>query len=300
MIQLFSINRLNNSLAEREAALKKLSPETVTSGVMVNTCDRVEFYFGSGTVPANIATHLFRVVCGLESSLLGEIAIQGQIKSAYLEACEKFRLGKGIHTLFQTALFVGKRVRTESGISRGAISYSQAAVEIISKNGININKALISLIGVHKMNEGIIKFLQYKGAETIFLANKSYEKAEQLADLYKCKIMRLDQLQQILNFSDILISATSAPHLIVKYENFPKNKKMLIIDLAFPRDVDEKIGDLPGIKLYNLENIDSLVNQNIEKRKTNIKIAEKIIEEEVNLFQEKHKRQFPYAQFMEQ
>ncbi len=300
MIQLFSINRLNNSLSEHEDSLKQLHPDIDTPGVMVKTCNRVEFYSGNNNVPSYIVKHLFRVVCGLESGILGEIAIQGQIKSSYVEACEKFNLDKGIHSLFQTALYVGKRIRTESGISRGAISYSQAAVEIISKHGIDINKALISLIGVHKINESIIRFLQRKGADTIFLANKSYEKAEQLANIYKCKIMRLDQLEQMLNFSDILITATSAPHLIVKYENFPKEKKMLIIDLAVPRDVEEKIGNLPGITLYNLENIETLVNQNIEKRKTHIDIAEKIIEEEVELFKEKQKRQLSYVQFMEQ
>ena len=295
MIHLSSINQLNDSLAQRETAVNKFSPDIDVSGVLVQTCNRMEFYNGVGEVPSRIARHLFRVVSGLESSLIGETAIQGQIKSAYLEACEKNNLSKGIHHLFQTALFVGKRVRSESGISRGAMSHSQAAVEIISQSGINLNKALISLIGAHKLNEDIIRFLQNKGAETIFLANKSYEKAESLSRKHGCQMMKLDQLPDMLQFSDILISATSAPHLIVNFNDFPKDREMLVLDLAFPRDVDDRIGQLPGVTLFNLETIENTVNQNIGKRKAEVTVAEMLIEEEIIFFLKKQTRQHLYA-----
>ena len=107
MIQLSSINHLNNSLTQRESIVKESLPGFDRPGVFVQTCNRVEFYEGTGDVPLQVIRHLFRVVSGLESSLVGEIAIQGQIKSAYLNACEKYPLSKGIHHLFQTALFVG-------------------------------------------------------------------------------------------------------------------------------------------------------------------------------------------------
>ncbi len=296
MIHLSTINQLNDSLAQRESAVKEFSPFTDVAGVLVQTCNRLEFYDGVGKVPLSIARHLFRVVSGLESSLIGETAIQGQIKSAYLEACEKNNLSKGIHHLFQTALFVGKRVRSESGISRGAMSHSQAAVEIISQSGINLNKGLISLIGAHKLNEDIIRFLQNKGAETIFLANKSYEKAESLAKKHGCQMMRLDQLPDMMQFSDILICATSAPHLIVNFDDFPKDREMLVLDLAFPRDVDVRIGQLPGVTLFNLETIENTVNQNINKRKAEVTVAEILIEEEIVFFLEKQTRQHLYAE----
>ncbi len=295
MIHLSSINQLNDSLAQRESAVKIFPPDTDIAGVLVQTCNRLEFYYGVGEVPLSIARHLFRVVSGLESSLIGETAIQGQIKSAYLEACEKNNLSKGIHHLFQTALFVGKRVRSESGISRGAMSHSQAAVEIISQSSINLNKALISLIGAHKLNEDIIRFLQNKGAETIFLANKSYEKAESLSRKHGCQMMKLDQLPDMLHFSDILISATSAPHLIVNFNDFPKDREMLVLDLAFPRDVDDRIGQLPGVTLFNLETIENTVNQNIGKRKAEVTVAEMLIEEEIIFFLKKQTRQHLYA-----
>jgi glutamyl-tRNA reductase len=296
MIQLFSIQP-NNSIAKREIAFAALTSNLNEPGVMLQTCNRIELYTGKGKVTAELAQHLFRVVSGLESNLLGETAIQGQVRNAYVEACKKYQLSASLHHLFQTALFVGKRVRNDSGISRGAMSHSQAAVEVISNSGINLNKALISLIGAHKLNEDIIRFLLAKGAETIFLANKSFEKAEPIARKYNCQVMKLDQLLEMLHFSDILISATSAPHLIVKYDDFPKEKQMLILDLAFPRDVDERIGQLPYISLHNLEHIEYQVNLNKDKRKEVIKLAEKIIELEVILFLEKQQR---HATFINQ
>jgi glutamyl-tRNA reductase len=298
MIHLFSINPLNEPQPGREQTFSSEAIYRDLPGVFVQTCNRTEWYGGTGELPEYIARHLFRVVSGLKSNLLGEIAIQGQIKTAYREACLKYKLDKGIHHLFQYALYVGKRVRNESGISRGAISHSQAVVEIIINKGIPLCKTLISLIGAHKLNEDIIRFLQSKGAETIFLANRSFEKASEIAKRHQCQIMRLDQLGEMLAFSDILITATSAPHLIVKYEYFPKNRNMLILDLALPRDVDEQIGTLPGVTLYNISDIENRVNQNIQNRAATVDLAEKIIEEELVFFYEKQKRNLTYASSM--
>jgi glutamyl-tRNA reductase len=295
MIQLFSINHFNDSIREREDAYRTMAPNMDAAGVLVQTCNRIEFYTGVGDVPAEVVLHLFRVVSGLESSLVGEIAIQGQVKTAYLEASLKHKLPKSLHSLFQTALFVGKRVRTESGISRGAMSHSQAAIDIILGNGIDLNKSIISLVGAHKLNGDIIRFLKCKGSETIFLANKSFDKAKAIAETYDCQTMRLDQLREMLTVTDVLISATSAPHLIVKYDDFPANRPMLILDLAFPRDVDERIGALPGVTLYNLEDIEQFVSKNIEKRKVEAEKAQHIIEKEVLLFLEKQKKQKYYV-----
>jgi glutamyl-tRNA reductase len=277
-------NHRNTSLIDREKELNSFSVLSSMPGVLLQTCNRMEFYEGNGEIPVEIARHLFRVVSGLESHLVGEIAIQGQVKSAYIEASGKYRLSKSLHQLFQTALFVGKRVRTSSGISKGAVSHSQAATEIIARSGLLLKNAIISLIGAHKLNLDIIRFLTSKGAETIFLANKNYDKAKEIGDTMNCQVMRLDQLKEMLQFTDILISATAAPHLIVKYDDFPQDKQMLIIDLAFPRDVDERIGELQGITLFNLESIEAFVQQNIDTRHSRIEQAEQIIEEEIQKF----------------
>jgi len=281
MVQYISNSQKTSTLAERESFLKNLSLPENTPHVLLQTCDRIELYWGEGEVPFEVMDHLFRVVSGLESSLVGEGAIQGQVKNAYQEACQKFALPSSLHRLFQTALSVGKRVRTESAISQGAISHSQAVIECLLQEGITLNNALITLIGVNKLNEDVIKFLQAKGAYSIFLGNRNFENAAELAARCDCKAFRLDNMKEFIDYTDVLVTATSAPHLIVKPEHIAGGKKLLILDLAFPRDVDESIGLLPNVTLYNLEDIKKRVHQNLDARMKEVGVAEGIIEEEV-------------------
>ncbi len=289
MIQLYSTDLQKNSLYKRENELEEFLKLSSQPGIRLLTCNRSEFYSGEGDVPEEIVRHLFRVISGIESNLIGEIAILGQVKEAYFQALSQYKLSKGLHVLFQTAFYVGKKVRNKSAISKGAMSHSQAAVELICASGINLDKALITIIGAHKLNEDIIKFLISKGAETIFLGNKSFEKAQVIAQKFGCETFRLDEIKEFLQFTDILISATSAPHEIVHLNDFPANKKMLVIDLAFPHDIDKEIGNLDEVTLYNLENIENKVNQNIENRKDEILKAETIIDLEVKKFMLKYK-----------
>jgi len=284
MVNYISSSQSSKSLLEREQFFANLNLPENTPHVLLQTCDRIELYWGEGEVPPTLANHLFRVVSGLDSSLIGEGAIQGQVKTAYMEASRKFALSSSLHKLFQTALSVGKRVRTESAISQGAISHSQAVIECLLHEGIPLKNALISLLGVNKLNEDVIKFLQSKGALSIFLGNRNFEKAEELAAKYDCNAFRLDNIKQFLEFTDVLISATSAPHLIVKPEHIRPDKKLLILDLAFPRDVDESIGLLPNVTLYNLEDIKKRINQNLDARKKEVTVAVGIVEEEVERF----------------
>ena len=281
MVSLKSINQQNSNLSEREAYFKSLNIPVDAPHVLLQTCNRVELYWGEGSVPVETARHLFRVVSGLESGLLGESAIQGQVKKAYELAKQEQDLSSTLHKLFQTALRVGKLVRSQSGIGHGAVSHGQATVELIEKSCINLNKSLITLIGVNKLTEDTIRFLQDKGAETIFVANRSIEKALPYAEKYNCKIFDFTNLKEILLLTDILISATSASHTIVHKEHFPRDKEMLVFDLAFPRDVDVEISRFPGVKLFNLENIELIINQNLNNRKNEVKVAELIIEREL-------------------
>jgi len=286
MIRLFSWNN-KFSLVDREKYLSEFYKLSEHPCVKLHTCNRLEIYEGDGYIPMYVIRHLCRVVSGLESSLVGETAIQGQVKEAYMEAAQKYDLSKSIHSLFQYALYVGKKVRAMSGISRGAVSYSQAVLEIIDRMGLNLNESIITLIGAHRLNESIIRYLKAKGAETIFLANRSIEKIYPIAIDYNCKIVGFHQLFHVLGITDILISATSAPHIIVKDADFPDNKTMLIFDLAFPRDIDESIGRRNGVILYNLEDIEQQINQNITQRTKAIEIAEEIIDEAVRQFVKK-------------
>ena len=254
--------------------------------IFLKTCNRSEIYYGEGEVPDEVARHLFRVVTGLESAIIGERAVQGQVKEAYYTAKDQRPLTAELHRLFQSALQVGKRVRNETEISHGAVSHSLAALEIIEDGNIDLKDARITIIGVNKLTADILKFLQNKGAKMVFLANRSQIKAHYLADPLGIKVYTLDEKQEFLSKTDILISATSAPHLIIRKEDIPEQKSLLAIDLAFPRDIDSHLSELPNVQLYNIRDVERKVRENIEVRGAEVEKAEAIIEEEIQEMQE--------------
>lgn len=267
--------------------------------IFLKTCNRSELYYGSGDVPDEVARHLFRVVSGLESAIIGERAVQGQVKEAYYTAKQQRWLPAELHKLFQSALQVGKRVRNETEISHGAVSHSLAAIEIIedelrSNKGLELKDAHITIIGVNKLTADILKFLQNKGAKMVFLANRSQIKAHHLADPLGIQVYTLDEKQAFLAHTDILISATSAPHLIIHKEDIAPDKRLLAIDLAFPRDIDSRLNELPGVHLYNIRDVEQKVRQNIKVRQTEVEKAEGIIEEEISEMQEALERRKRY------
>jgi glutamyl-tRNA reductase len=284
MVELTKIGK-ENPIEQREKFLAGLHENRGEEGILLKTCNRVEWYCGNGKISEEITRHLFRVVSGLESTIIGETAIVNQVKQAYRDAAERAPLDKSLHKLFQTALFVGKRVRRETGISKGAMSHGQAAVNILFQHVGNMKDINITVIGVNSLNEKILKFLVSKGAETIFIGNRTYEKAKELAARYNANALRFERLPEILEKTDVLISATSAPHFIIRKENFYINKKMYILDLAVPRDVDPAIKDLPNVTLFDIETIERHIQQNVQVRAEKILHAEEIIKNEVRLFQ---------------
>ena len=283
MIELIKIGK-ENTIESREQFLAGLLNQREERGVLLQTCNRVEWYSGKGRIPDEVSRHLFRVVSGLESAIIGETAIVNQVKHAYHEAAKTTSLDKSLHKLFQTALFVGKRVRRETGISRGAMSHSQAAVQLLFREIGQVNDLNITVIGVNALNEKIIKFLVNKGAKTIFIGNRTYEKASELAGKYNATALRFDSLPEILRKTDVLISATAAPHFILKKENFDISTKMYILDLAVPHDVEPSIGELPNVSLYDIETIEKHIQQNVKVRFEKVLRAEEIIQNEVQLF----------------
>ena len=283
MVRYTSHNQATNSLAQREERLN----EPITPNlphVYLQTCDRMEWYTGAGEVPESVVRHLFRVVSGLESSLMGETAIQGQVKTAYLQAASKHQLSASLHRLFQTALSVGKKVRTHSAISQGAVSHSQAVIELLKLEKVILQDSIITLLGVNKLNEDVIRFLNNKGACSLFLGNRNLDKATLLAEKFGCQAFPLTNKKAFLEFTDVLIAATSAPHVLIRPEDLPQTRNMIVVDLAFPRDVDESVRSMPNIKLFDLEDIRELVRQNLGCRKNERSVAEQIIEKEVQLF----------------
>ena len=281
MISYRSINQKHASLAERECVFHRSGLAIDGPSVFLQTCNRMEVYYGEGDVPAGVARHLFRVVSGLESALLGERAVQGQVKDAYQTAKANKKLPAQMNKLFEYALQVGKRVRNETEISHGAVSHSLAAIEIIEDEHICLANARITIIGVNKLTADILKFLKNKGAQTIFLANRSQSKAHTLADPFGIPVHPLADKQLLLRDTDILISATSAPHYVIATEDVPDNKQLLAIDLAFPRDIDPALGNRKNVTLYNIRDIEQKVQDNILIRRNEVVKAELIIEEEI-------------------
>ena len=292
MIAYKSINQQNTSLEAREAYFQGLHVER--GAVLLQTCNRVELYYGDGDVPDDVARHLFRVTAGLESALIGERAVQGQVKESYQQAQLQYRLTAEMHKLFSCALEVGKRVRTETEISQGAVSHSLAAIEILQQEQVDLSQSRITIIGVNKLTSDILKFLKNKGARMVFLANRSQMKAHQLADPLGISVFELHDKQRFLADTDILISATSAPHAVIDATDIPAGKKLLAIDLAFPRDIDPSVGRLPNVRLYNLSDVERRVRENISVRKSEVVRAEAIIEEEIAELQDILRRRKQY------
>ena len=292
MIAYKSINQQNTSLEAREAYFQGLHVER--GAVLLQTCNRVELYYGDGDVPDDVARHLFRVTAGLESALIGERAVQGQVKESYQQAQLQYRLTAEMHKLFSCALEVGKRVRTETEISQGAVSHSLAAIEILQQEQVDLSQSRITIIGVNKLTSDILKFLKNKGARMVFLANRSQMKAHQLADPLGISVFELHDKQRFLADTDILISATSAPHAVIDATDIPFGKKLLAIDLAFPRDIDPSVGRLPNVRLYNLSDVERRVRENISIRKSEVVRAEAIIEEEIAELQDILRRRKQY------
>jgi glutamyl-tRNA reductase len=279
-------------LEAREAYFQGLHVER--GAVLLQTCNRVELYYGDGDVPDDVARHLFRVTAGLESALIGERAVQGQVKDSYQQAQLQYRLTAEMHKLFSCALEVGKRVRTETEISQGAVSHSLAAIEILQQEQVDLSQSRITIIGVNKLTSDILKFLKNKGARMVFLANRSQMKAHQLADPLGISVFELHDKQRFLADTDILISATSAPHAVIDATDIPFGKKLLAIDLAFPRDIDPSVGRLPNVRLYNLSDVERRVRENISVRKSEVVRAEAIIEEEIAELQDILRRRKQY------
>ena len=292
MIAYKSINQQNTSLEAREAYFQGLHVER--GAVLLQTCNRVELYYGDGDVPDDVARHLFRVTAGLESALIGERAVQGQVKDSYQQAQLQYRLTAEMHKLFSCALEVGKRVRTETEISQGAVSHSLATIEILQQEQVDLSQSRIAIVGVNKLTSDILKFLKNKGARMVFLANRSQMKAHQLADPLGISVFELHDKQRFLADTDILISATSAPHAVIDATDIPAGKKLLAIDLAFPRDIDPSVGRLPNVRLYNLSDVERRVRENISVRKSEVVRAEAIIEEEIAELQDILRRRRQY------
>ena len=239
--------------------------------------------------------HAFRVAAGLDSMILGEPQIQGQVKEAYQTARETTTLagpavGTVLNRLFQMSLGAGGRVRTETDLGRGAASISSAAVELAKKIFGSLNGRRALVLGAGDMSEVTLECLRAEGVRSCVVANRTYERAAELAQSWGGRAIHWEQLGEELPGADIVICSTSAPHPVLTRERvraaLPGGVKrpLCIIDIAMPRDVDPRVGDEPNVFLYNIDDLQQIVDANLGRRQQQLPRAEAIIGEETEEF----------------
>ncbi len=234
--------------------------------------------------------HLFAVASGLDSAIIGEPQILGQVREALRLGQEHHSMGPVLSTLFRHAIICGKRARTQTAIARNAASVSYAAVELARRALGDLEGARVLLIGAGKMGELAAAHLLARGVAGISVVGRSEERARKLA--LKCgDVGSLDQLEDGLLISDIVISCTSAPHHIISRDLMRRvmqvrgRRPILLIDIAVPRDIDPAAGDLPGVRLHNVDDLEFAVASNMKGRQAEARKVAVIIEEELDGFE---------------
>ncbi|MGB8706675.1 MAG: glutamyl-tRNA reductase [Dehalococcoidia bacterium] len=293
--------------------------EYVSQGLILSTCNRIEAYsvaessdsFQPGIdffkAWANISDadlspyiycyqneaavrHLFRVASGLDSMIIGEFEILGQVKNSLEEANKARMVEHPLRTLLHQALRVGRQVREETGISKNALSVSSVAVELAAKAIGDLTRCKALVIGTGEAGRLVAKALKERGVANITTTSRSYEKASALAKSLGGSSVDIGSLGQELTGCDIAISCTGAPHLILDLKTLEnaisarENQPLVIIDIAVPRDVDPAVGHLSNVFLYDIDDFTHISERNRRQRETEIQKAVEIIESEVKRF----------------
>lgn len=296
-------------------ALKQLSENPGVNGsVIISTCNRTEIYCdvkGSGKskiiewlsqfhevsqedLKPSIYVyeeqaairHLMRVACGLDSLVLGEPQILGQVKQAYSDAREHKAVDSAMEKLFQKTFSVAKRVRTETDIGGNAVSVAYAACTLAKHIFESLEKSCVLLVGAGETIELVAKHLAANGCGKMIVANRTRERALPLADEFGAKIIGLPEIPEYLPQADIVISSTASPLPIIgkgMVETALKARRfqpMLLVDIAVPRDIESQVGELNDAYLYTVDDLQSIVESNMEQRKIEAIQAEAIVSEE--------------------
>jgi glutamyl-tRNA reductase len=310
------------------------SPE-VREAVVISTCNRTEVYLvvggadgalvkaegdvlgllarRAGIRPTELAQEiysprncdaarqLYRVTAGLESMIVGEAEIQGQVRRAHEAAMRAHTTGAFSNRLFAAALTTGKRVRTETEIgagrsSIGRVSVPSVAVDLALSVLGSLEERHVVILGAGETSELTARALADQGAGTIFVANRHADRALSLAQRFGGSVVGLDGLPEQLLQADIVVSSTSSPHPIVGREELelvmreradrspPARRDLLLIDIAVPRDIDPGCGELEGVTLYDIDDLQAVVARNLDTRSSEIPRAEEIVEEEIQRF----------------
>jgi glutamyl-tRNA reductase len=300
-----------------EAVREIVAIEGVDEGVVISTCNRTEFYFVTSEAPGTLnrveqhlalrhllegdfrnhfyrlekreaAEHLCRVVSGLDSMVLGETEIFGQVKQAYKAALEAGATGAVLNRLFQKAFGVGKKVRTETSIQEGATSIGSVAVDLAEKIFGHLKDSEVMILGAGEMSRTTAQSLVSRGARGIFVTNRSYDRAIELATETGGSAVRFDDWRKVMERVDVVISSTGAPHLLIHREEVEKVRRarkfrpLFFIDIAVPRDIDPAVGDIEEVYLYDIDTLEQLAEEGRARRELQIEECERIIDSELS------------------
>lgn len=309
--------RFSVSQAKLPEALSAFSRFTgLPSCVLLSTCNRTELYTLFSSLNGELAKvrsfltayhhvekaeangslyvisgekgveHLFKVASGLDSLVLGESEIIGQVKQAYQSAQEEKKVEKALHLLFQRSLRVAKKVRTETGIGRGLCSVGSVAVEMAEKIFGELSDRTILVIGAGKMGELTARHLLKAGASSILVSNRSLLRAEELAKRLKGKAVTFEKLLENLEKVDIAISSTAAPHLVITKEQVAqvmkkrRGRSLFLIDIAVPRDIDPEVNRIENVFLYDIDDLEKITRLSYEGRVQEVEKSLLLIKQE--------------------
>jgi glutamyl-tRNA reductase len=312
-------------LAFSDAEARRFSEELLRGGdaqetVVISTCNRTELYVvasdpvqaeaavltalarRAGIRPTELAEvmyfprncdaarQLYRVASGLESMIVGEAEVQGQVRRAYEAALASDTTGPLTNRLFTAALQTGRRVRSETSIGAGRTSVSTVAVELAKDVVGHLGEREVLIIGAGETSELTAQALASEGVATIFVANRHADRARSLAERFGGTVLSLDHLPRQLETADIVVASTSSPHPIVTADALAEvvraraGKPIVLIDLAVPRDIDPDCADLPGVSVYDMDDLQAVVARNLEVRSGEALRAERVVEDEIQRF----------------
>ncbi len=239
---------------------------------------------------AETVRHLFRVASSLDAMVVGEPQILGQVKEAYRIAHEGGCTGAILNQLFERAFSVAKKVRTETRVAESAVSVSYAAAELAKKIFGDLSGKAVLLLGAGEMAELAAQHLVAAGAETVLVANRRYERALELARALSGRAISFDRMEEELSRADIVIGSTSAPHYVITKEQaheaikVRRGKPIFFIDIAVPRDIEPAVNELHDVYLYNIDDLEEVVEANRKQREREAAKAELIVEKEAEEF----------------
>jgi len=289
--------------------------DSLNEAVVLSTCNRVEFYTASlcperarvdlekwmerraGIRPPlychdtpRTVRHLFRVSCGLDSMVLGETEVLGQLKQAYTHAAGAGTTSRHLNKLFQNAFRVAKNVRTHTQITRGSTSVGSVAVELASKIFGHLQGRRVMILGAGETSERTARSLQSRGIQSVIVSNRTFDRAARLAEEIGGMAIHFDHWHKAFHEVDILISSTAAPHPILTREKLEPmmreraDRPLFVIDLAVPRDADPAINEIEGLYLYDIDSLQGIAANSRQIREQEVQRCEQLINHGVQDF----------------